>query len=199
MATTIEWRGGDQVNQILPANSGDNDTLGFFGANFGFSIRVGEFNNTSFVTNDDGTVNYGQVPNIRYYNTSGAYVASELTPTELRNIDNSEATLEIRLTTDSAVRTQNTSFRAFDRSNIDNDPSGVTVYAAEIRKHSPSVYGSGDANWTQIHGSGSVLHLQDRTNETPSSVQNFYIAVTVSPNSIGEKTNLGFYFESEFL
>lgn len=28
MATTIEWRGGDQVNQILPAGSGDNDTLG---------------------------------------------------------------------------------------------------------------------------------------------------------------------------
>lgn len=199
MATTIEWRGGDQVNQILPAESGDNDTLGFFGANFGFSIRVGEYNNTSFVTTDDGTANHGQVPNIRYYNTSGAYVASELTPTELRNIDNSEATLEIRLTTDSAVRTQNTSFRAFDRSSINSDPSGVTVYAAEIRKHSPSTYGSGDASWTEIYGSGSVLELADRTSETPSGVQNFYVAVTVSPDSIGEKTNLAFYFETEFL
>lgn len=139
------------------------------------------------------------MPNIRYYNTSGAYVASELTPTELLNIDNSEATLEIRLTTDSAVRTQNTTFRAFDRNSINSDPSGVTVYAAEIRKHSPSIYGSGDTYWTEIYGSGSTLSLDDRTSETPSGVQNFYIAVTVSPDSIGEKTNLGFYFETEFL
>jgi hypothetical protein len=199
MATTIEWRGGDGVNQILPANSGDNDTLGFFGANFGFSIRVGEYNNTSFVTTDNGSANHGQVPNLRYYNSSGCYVASELTPTELRNVDNAEATLKITLTTDSAVRTQNTSFRAFDRTSINNDPSGVTVYAAEIRKHSVSTYGSGDASWTEIYGSGSTLSLDNRTSETPSGVQNFYIGLTVSPDSIGEKTNLGFYFETEFL
>lgn len=199
MATTIGWRGGDGVNEILPANSGDNDTLGFFGANFGFSIRVGEFNNTSYVTNDNGTTNHGQVPNLRWFNSSGAYVASELTATELRNIDNAEATLKITLTTDSAVRTQNTSFRAFDRTSINSDPSGVTVYAAEIRKHSVGTYGSGDVSWTEIYGSGSTLALDSRTSETASGVQNFYVGLSVSPDSIGEKTNLGFYFETEFL
>lgn len=199
MATTIEWYGGDGANEILPANSGVNDTLGFFGSNFGFSIRVGEYNNTTYVTTDDGTANHGQCPNLRYYNTSGAYVASELTGTELLEIDNSEATLKIVLTTDSSIRTQNASFRAFDRSDIDNDPSGVTVYACEIRKDDVSTRGSGDTYWTEIYGSGSTLALEDRTSEAPSGVQNFYIGLTVSPDSIGEKTNLGFYFETEFL
>lgn len=196
MATTVEWYGGDGANQILPAESGDNDTLGFFGAGFGFSIRVGEYNNTSYVTNDDGTTNHGQVPNLKWANSSGAYVASELTATELLNIDNSEATLRIKLETDSAVQTQNTSFRAFDRSNINNNPSGVTVYACEIIKPSPTVRGSGDTSWTQIAGSGSTLSMADQTTET--GVHYFYVGLSVTPTSIGEKL-FGLYWESEFL
>jgi len=137
MATTIDWFGGDAVNEIVPAESGNDDTLGFFGANFGFSIRVGEFNNTNFVTDDIGTTNFGQVPNLKWANTSGAYVASELTATELLEIDNSEATLRIRLQTDSDVGTQNAAFRAFDRVSIANAPSGVTVRGAEIIKPDP--------------------------------------------------------------
>lgn len=137
------------------------------------------------------------MPNLKYANTSGAYVGSELTATELLEVDNSEATLRIRLTTDSSVLTQNTSFRAFDRSNIDNSPSGVTVYACEINKPSPSVRGSGDTYWTQIYGSGATLALDDST--TASGVHSFYVGLTVSPQSIGAKTGLGFYFECEFV
>ena len=195
MATTIDWFGGDGANEILPAESGANDTLGFFGANFGFSIRVGEFNNTSFVTNDNGTTNFGQVPNLRFANTSGAFVASELTATELLEIDNSEATLRVTLSTDSAVGTQNSAFRAFDRVNINNAPSGVTINSAEIIKPDP-VRGSGDTFWTVIAGTGD-LELDDQV--AASSVHRWYLGVTASPQSIGEKTDLGFYFESEFL
>lgn len=197
MATTITWHGGDGANQILPAESGDNDTLGFFGAGFGFSIRVGEFNNTSYVTNDNGTTNYGQTPNLRWANVSGAYVASETVATELLEVDNTEATLRIRLTTDSNVQTQNTSFRAFDRVSINNDPSGVTVYAAEINKPSPSVRGSGDTNWTAIAGSGATLSMDDQL--YASGVHDYYVGLSVTPDSIGEKTDLGFYWETEFL
>lgn len=197
MATTVTWRGGDGANQILPANSGDNDTLGFFGAGFGFSIRVGEYNNTNYVTSDNGTTNYGQCPNLRYANVSGAYVASEVVATELLQVDNSEATLRITLTTDSDVQTQNTSFRAFDRSNINNNPSGVTVYAAEINKPNPSFRGSGDTFWTQIYGSGSTLTLDNQL--LASGTHLYHVGLTVSPTSIGAKTNLAFYFESEFL
>jgi len=197
MATTIDWYGGDGANEIVPAESGSNDTLGHFGANFGFSIRVGDYNNTSFVTNDNGTTNHGQVPNLRWANVSGAYVASELTATELLEVDNTEATLRIRLLTDSDVKPQNAAFRAFDRVDIDNSPVGVNILAAEINKPSPSVRGSGDVNWTTVFGSGSVLSLDDKT--TASGTNEWYIGVTVTPTSIGEKTDLGYYFETEFL
>lgn len=196
MATTISWAGGDGANAILPANSGDNDTLGSFGAGFGFSIRVGEYNNTNYVTNDNGTTNYGQCPNLRYANVSGAYVASEVVATELLQVDNSEATLRIRLNTDTSVATQNASFRAFDRSNINNNPSGVVVYAAEINK--PGVLrGSGDSHWLQVYGSGSTLSLDNQAFVT--GVHDWFIGITVSPTSIGQKTNLAYYFETEFI
>ncbi len=197
MATTIDWFGGDGVNEIVPAESGADDTLGFFGANFGFSIRVGEWNNTSFVTNDNGTTNFGQVPNTAFANISGAFVASELTATELLEVDNTESTLRIRLQTDSSVATQNSAFRAFDRVNIDNNPSGVTINAAEMLKPNPVIRGSGDTNWTTIAGSGATLDLDPHV--AASSVHEWYVSLTASPLSIGEKTNLGFYFETEFL
>lgn len=196
MATTIRWFAGDGAVEIQPAESGNDDTVGYFGANFGFSIRVGEYNNTTFCTNDNGTTNFGALPNLRYANTSGAYVGSELTATELLQIDNSEATIFIRLNTDSAVQTQNAAFRAFDRSNINNNPSGVICYAAEINKPSPSIRGSGDTYWTQIYGSGSVLNLADQT--TASGVHTWYIGLTATPTSIGAKT-FSHYFECEFI
>lgn len=197
MATTITWRGGDAVNPIVAAESGANDTLGLFGANFGYSIRVGEYNNTSFVTTDNGSANHGQVPNLRYANISGAYVASELTATELKEINNDEATLAITLVNDTPVQTRNTSFRCFDRSNINNNPSGVTIYGAEILKHSLSVRGSGDTNWTDIRGSGTPLSLEDHL--YGSGTHRWYIGITGTPASIGQKTQIGFYFETEFL
>jgi hypothetical protein len=197
MATTIEWAGGDGANAIVPAESGNNDTLGFFGAGFGFSIRVGEWNQSSFVTNDNGTTNFGQVPNLRFANTSGTFVAGETVARELLEVDNDEATLRIRLNTDSSVQTQNASFRAFDRLSINSNPSGVTIRAAEIDKPNPSVRGSGDTFWTTIAGSGSTLALADQT--AASSVHDWYLAITASPTSIGEKTSIGYYVESEFL
>lgn len=197
MATTISWRGGDGANQIVPAESGANDTLGFFGANFGYSVRVGEYNNTSFVTTDNGSADHGQVPNLKYANTSGAYVASELTATELLEINNDEATLQITLTTDTPVQTRNTTFRAFDRSSINNNPSGCTIYACEILKDDVSVRGSGDTSWTQIYGSGSTLALEDHN--YGSGTHRWYVGLTATPNSIGQKTQIGFYFETEFL
>jgi hypothetical protein len=197
MATTITWRGGDGINQILPAESGANDTLGLFGANFGYSVRVGEYNNTSFVTTDNGSANHGQLPNLRYANASGAYVASELTASELLEINNDEATIQITLVNDTPVQTRNTSFRAFDRSNINNNPSGVALYAAEILKDSVSVRGSGDTSWTNVAGSGAPLTLEDHL--YGSGTHRWYIGVTGTPNSIGQKTQIGFYFETEFL
>ncbi len=198
MASTIRWYGGAGTPEISPAASGGLNTLGFFGASFGFSIRVGEYNTTSFRTNANGTSNGSQVPNIKFANSSGAFVGASLIAEELLEIENALATLNVRLNTDNPIKTQNSRFRAFDRVNINRNPSGVTIFAAEIEKDQASVRGSGDAFWTQIFGSGSVLALSDQT--TANFLQHdWYIPITASPLDIGEKTEIGFYFETEFL
>lgn len=197
MATSITWAGGDGVTSISPAESGTFDTLGMFGASFGISIRVGEYNDTSFSTNDDGTSFTGSaLPNNKFANSTGVFIPAFVDPLPLLELEEAEAVLRIRLTTDSAVTTQNASFRAFDRVDIDNDPSGVTVLAAEVIKNVADVSGSGDGSWTTIAGT-TALALEDQTEVT--GVHDFYVAVTASPDSIGEKTNLGYYFECEFL
>lgn len=198
MATVVQWFGGAGSPEILPAASGGLNTLGFFGASFGFSIRVGEYNQTSYRTNANGTSDGSQVPNLRFANTSGAFVGPSVVAEELLEVNNTEATLNIRLTTDNPIQTQNSSFRAFDRLNINNNPSGVTIRAAEIRKDQVSVRGSGDTFWTAIAGSGSTLSLDDQTTENFTE-HNWYVGLTATPTSIGEKTDLGFYFETEFL
>ncbi len=198
MATTIQWFGGAGSPEIQPAASGGLNTLGIYGSNFGFSIRVGEYNNTCFRTNSNGTSNGGALPNTRFANVSGAFVGPELTATELLEVDNTESTLKITLTTDAAIQTQNSKLRAFDRVSIDSNPSGVTIRAAEIRKHMTLVRGSGDTNWTVIAGSGAVLDLADQTT-ADFTTHDWYMALTATPTSIGEKTNIGFYFETEFL
>ena len=198
MTTTVRWYGGAGSPEIAPAASGGFNTVGFFGASFGFSIRVGEYNTTTFRTNANGTSNGSQLPNVKYANVSGAYVGASLVAEELLEIENALSTLDIRLNTDSAIKTQNSKFRAFDRVNINNNPSGVTIYAAEVRKDQASVRGSGNQNWQSIYGSGSVLSLYDQT--TANATQHdFFVILTATPNSIGEKTDIGFYFETEFL
>lgn len=198
MATTIEWFAGDGSPEIQPAASGGFNTVGFYGSSFGFSIRVGEYNNTTYRTNANGTSDGGALPNLRFANTSGAHVGSEVSATELLEVDNDEATLKITLTTDNPIKTQNSSFRCFDRVSINNNPSGVTMRAAEIRKDQTTVRGSGDTNWTVVAGSGSTLSLADQTTEN-STTHDWYIGLTATPTSIGEKTNIAFYLESEFV
>ena len=198
MATTIQWFGGAGSPEIQPAASGGLNTAGFFGSAFGFSIRVGEYNNTTYRTNSNGTSDGGALPNTRFANTSGAFVGSELVATELLEVDNAEATINILLTTDAAIQTQNSKLRAFDRTDINNNPSGVVIRAAEIAKDQSVVRGSGDTSWTVIAGSGNVLSLADQTT-ADFVAHNWFIALTATPTSIGEKTNIGFYFETEFL
>lgn len=197
MATSITWQGGNFVTSISPAESGTYDTLGMFGGGFGLSVRVGEYQDTSWATTDNGSAQNGQVPNVKFATITGCYTPSIIAARLLRDLTNSEATLGIRLTTDTPVQTQNSSFRCFDRLNINSNPSGVTVYSAEIIRATVGVSGSGDTSWTQIFGSGSTMGLDNQTSVT--GVHTWYVAVTASPQSIGEKTHIGYYFETEFL
>lgn len=197
MATTLTFRDPASPATIInPAASGGFNTIGFYGPGFGLSVRVGEYNETSYRTTEDGQSNGGGLPNVRWANATGVYIGASIIAEALTAIANSEATLLVRLNTDAAVATQNTRFRTFDKSNIDYAPSGVTVQAAEVIRDGAGP-GSGDTTWVTIAGSGTVLSLDDQA--TTATEHDWYIGISSKPDSIGEKTNFAFYFETEFL
>ena len=67
----------------------------------------------------------------------------------MKYIPNEKASLNVRFTNDTAVRTQNCKLRIFDRVNKDHAASGVITRVAELLHPSTSysVEGSGDTTW----------------------------------------------------
>ncbi len=195
MATTLKFFDpSNPATEILPAASGGLNTIGFYGPGFGLSVRVGDFNETTYRTTEDGQTNGSALPNTRWASDTGVFIGASILPALLQSTLTSEATLRIELMTDAAVSTQNAIFRTFDKISIDNAPSGVDVFSAEIIAGAAS----GDFNWgPAIQGSGVVQLIADHA--VPATTHNFWVALSSSPNSVGEKTNFAFYFETEFL
>jgi len=202
MAESIDF----YSNNIEIGGSG----IGFFGsAGFGSSVAVGEYQSSTYITNGNGTVQGAEINNVKYVHpSSGLSGASTLT---LRNIPNYKATLNVRFTSTSPVKTQNVQVRIYDRSNINNSPSGVTTKVAEIIHPSTSetgLLGSGSSTWSTLAGSGTILSLANSPGSSglsPSGVNtvdtrhDWYLALSASPDSIGSKTQYGFWIQLEYL
>ena len=183
--------------------------LGFYGGGFGYSVAVGEYQDTTFITNSTGTAEGPQVDNIKYLNTASGIVNSAGSGIALTAIPNYLSTLNIRFTHGSAITTQNAKFRVYDRSSINNSPSGVTCKVAELihPDTTQTNNGSGDATWTTVFGSGSIMDLtaspgvsgvSENGPSTQATQHDWYLALSASPDSIGSKLFAG-YVELEYL
>ena len=190
--------------------------LGFYGSSFGQSVDVGSYQNTTYITNSNGTAQGELVNNIRYQGSApyaSGYVASELDPTNLTHIPNYLATLNVRFTHSSAVKAQNVKCRIYDRSSINNPASGVTTKLAELI-HPDTVTGaggSGDTAWLTPAGSSVIVDLApspgisglyagNGSNSVRSDTRHdWYMAISASPDSIGSKTLYGLYISLEYL
>lgn len=186
--------------------------LGFYGGGFGQSVNVGDYQNTTFITDSTGAVQGAQVNNVTYQNSMSGIVNSSTSGILLTYIPNYQATLNIRFTNDTAVKTQNVKLRIYDRVSIDNEPSGVLSQVAEVIHLSTvqSAGGSGDTTWTSVAGSGSVLTLApspgtsglyagNGSNSTYSDTRHDnYVCISQSPSSIGSKLS-ALYVSLEYL
>lgn len=183
--------------------------LGFYGGGFGYSVPVGEYQDSTFITDSNGTSQGPQVDNVKYQNAQSGILNGASSGINILNMPNYLASLNIRFTHSTAVKTQNAKLRIYDRLSINNNPSGVTCKVAELVHPSTSqlVTGSGSTTWSTPTGSSVVLSATSspgisgqRPNgaNTSATDHDWYFGISASPDSIGSKTNFGLYFECEY-
>ena len=119
MASISFFAGSTSINNL--SGSG----LGFFGGSFGQSVQLNSFQDTTYITNGNGSTNGGAGNNVKYSTDTKAFAAGIVPATGLKYIPNEKASLNVRFTNDTAVRTQNCKLRIFDRVNKDYAASGV--------------------------------------------------------------------------
>jgi hypothetical protein len=133
--------------------------LGFFGGDFGLSVPVDSYQDNTYITNSDGTVEAQKLMNTKYASESGTKHNTE-NEAENATMPNHYAPLNIRFEHDEAVRVKNCQLRIFDRSDITKNASGVTTEVYEIRHPSDSTdankalnhrgIGAGNHGWTRF-------------------------------------------------
>lgn len=160
--------------QVLGQNDGQAsiDTLsgsglGFFGLSAGSSVQIGAYQDTTYVSNGDGSVTKSATNNNKYVADTFPSGMSAITaiggtygPVGLSGVKSFESTLGIEFGHSTAVKTQNVQLRIYDRSNINYPASGVNTKVAEVVNFGggtynsqgslgvgSSVVGSGDAFW----------------------------------------------------
>ena len=206
MAATISFYSGTAGNIANLAGSG----LGFFGASFGQSVEVGDWQQTTYITDGTGSTEGAVCENTQWIHaTSGQQ--SDAGEINLQYIPNRLATLNIRFNNDTAVKTQNVKLRIFDRSNINNGASGVVTKVAELIHPDISqavISNSSDSTWSTPVGSATIMDLltspgvsgeRPQGNDTSATQHDWYTVLSASPDSIGAKTLYGLYVELEYL
>jgi hypothetical protein len=151
------------------------DIIQFAGGTFDSAITVGEYNSSTHVESSVGADDSsGNTPNNNKYVASGTGDWGDGTES-LSNITNAECTLKINFSDGASVTTTGHIFYAYDGTTTTAVPTGVTFQAAE----------SGDAAWTNAEGSAAALTITD---DTASTSHDYYILISASPESVGEKT-----------
>lgn len=138
---TITFHANDQniapgVDGTLIEHTGGSG-LGFFGAGFGISVPVGQRQDTTFVTNGDGTEQDVRLQNTKWM-TETTTSFNNAAAQDNETLPNRYAPLNIRFTHDEPVRVQNCKLRIFNRSNIDQPAVGVDTYVYEARHPYPN-------------------------------------------------------------
>lgn len=136
--------------------------LGFYGSTFGSSVQIGAFQDRTFITNADGTVNGGDARNFKFTHVASGIPDSNPVNMPLSRLNSAHRTLDINFDHNVPVRVQNAQLRIYDRTNINFPASGVNTKVAEVVNFNGQSYASwlstpGDAN-TLTDGIGGTPH-----------------------------------------
>lgn len=209
MAAKISFLAGKDFTIDDLSGSG----LGFYGTGFGASVKVGEWQDRTYITNGAGTSQGPEVDNVKFLNSASGILGQAGSGIALTAIPNYQSTVNVRFNYDSAVKVQNAQARIYDRADIDKPASGVTTKVAEIihPTNTQTNNGSGDTAWSTPGGSGVVVSLAPSPGVSGLYAGNgndggwsdkqhdWYLAISASPDSIGSKTQYGLWVQLEFL
>jgi len=209
MGAAITFHAGGNDYPVEITGSG----LGLFGASFGTSVQVGQFQDSTFITNGAGSINAGTSTNCKYPGNSSGVEIDGGSEVQLSGVPTGSGTLNLRFTFDDPVKTQNGELRVFDRVDKDNDASGVTSQAAQLVNGGSGVASDGSASgtntgWDALNGSGTTMTLLAAPGTSGLSVSgaltedtrhDWYACLSASPDSIGSKTDYGLFIELEYL
>ncbi len=188
-----------------------SQALGFYGDDgFGDPIELGEYNGRTFLTNSAGTSQGIECDNCKLTGDgawtggggiSGVIVGQIGDGIGIQSLPNYQATINVRFTNASEMRTQNASILVHDGDEV-NAPTGLNVYGAEII-HSGVIQddtGIGDNVWLLLDGAGSELGLVEApgtsgfSQDGPATIDrrhDWYVAMSVTPTM---PSNRLFYF-----
>ncbi len=202
-----------------PATSG----IGFYGASFGNSVQVDQYQASTHVTDGAGTTDVGhELNNLRPIESDATaspgsgviFNGSTLVGASgLLRIPNASGTLNIRFSHGTQVQTQAVVAYITDRVNADPlaAASGVTCQMAELIHPSGDPgdeIGSGDATWITPSGETNPVPLQSGAGSgglAPDGVltsglrHDWFLAIAASPKTIGSKTLFGLFVELQYL
>ena len=212
MAAAIDFYAGQGGGTWV--DIGSTSGLGFFGAAFGNSVQVGQYQDSTFITTSNGASEGPEATNAKYITSSGLSIDGDVTVVPSAVAINS-GTMNVRFTYDSAVKTQNCELRIFDRSSINNGAVGVTTQVCQICNGGSGVSSSGTAEapashagWVAPSGSGVTVALlysagsgglSPSGTDTEDARHDWYACLSASPLSIGSKESFGLYVQLEYL
>lgn len=154
----------------------ETDKVQFAGAAFNSAIQVGQYNDSTHVQTSGGAnKSSSNTPRNNKYLTNTTVSINGAGSSALSSISQANCALRINFSHTTAVTIQDHIFYAYNGSNTATGPTGVTFRAAE----------RGNSSWSTPAGSGSALSLADKTAATS---HDFYLAISASPDSVGEKS-----------
>ena len=158
------------------------DLLQFAGATFDSAITVNAYNDSTHVESNVGANDSsGNTPNNnKFVSQSGGGGGDSQADwgdgtEDIDAILTTECALKVNFAHGSAVAVSGAIFYADDGTTTTAVPTGVDFRCAE----------QGDTNFTEAEGSASALSLDDSASATS---HDYFILVSASPTSVGEKT-----------
>ncbi len=191
--------------------------LSFFGAAFGNSVQVGQYQDSTYITQGGGTPEGPQATNCKYDTSdgSGILVDDDAVAVQPSAIALNSGTMNIRFTHASAVNTQNGQVRIYDRTTITNGATGVTTQILQIVNGGSGVSTSGTAEalashsgWIAASGENPRVNLLNNPGSGglgPSGASDldtrhdWFMCLSATPLSIGPKILYGIYAQLEYL